>query len=553
MVLIRRIVLAACVAVSVSVVLWVEAGLTLPVHGVELSALFSRPGSRNVVRLQAHIVSQSGSRESSHRIRRHARPPKPLSAATTVLAYAAPPIQAKAAILIDMRTRTVLFSDHPDLRLPIASTTKITTAALALGYSRPSDLVTVSNRAATVGESTMALRRGERVTVLQLLYGLLLNSGNDAAVALAEHAAGNEERFVAMMNALARALHMHDTHYANVHGLDAPNHYSSGGDLAKIALYAMRDPTFRRVVASTSYHIWPTKHNREHFLASVNRVIYWYPGIDGVKPGDTDAAGLCQVVSVNRDGRRLLAVLLHTPTLYIDIRNLLNFGLRDFRWVPSLAWGDGPDNSLSGGAGADRWIYYFGAGHYIRGLFLSYFNTHGGLHVFGYPRTEQIVENDQLVQYFQGGELIYDPTHRNVYPADLGVSEGGIAGIRSVISVQRMKAAGPFSRLYKQLGGRGVMGDAISGLTTENRYPVQFFQYGELAFQNKVAGVVPLGDAVLRRKGWLPANGAADSFPSTMAPDVVAAIRPPRRVAKRPRIPVLVALNARHDKDFLQY
>src|SRR5205823_3825579 len=132
----------------------------------------------------------------------------PLSAATTVLAYPPPPIQARAAFLEDMQTGKVLFEQNADERLPMASTTKITTAVVALQRSRLTDLVTVSAPAASIGESTMALRRGERLSVLNLLYGLLLNSGNDAAIALAEHAAGSVQRFVAMMNQLARSLHM---------------------------------------------------------------------------------------------------------------------------------------------------------------------------------------------------------------------------------------------------------------------------------------------------------------------------------------------------------
>jgi len=159
-----------------------------------------------------------------------------------VLGYAPPPIKARAAYLIDLKTGRVLFSKNADQRLPMASTTKITTAIVVLQHSNLSELAWVSKRAATIGGSTMALARGEQLTVEQLLYGMLLNSANDAAITLAEHVSGNEERFVGLMNRLAHQLHLRDTHYVTVHGLDAPGHYTSAHDLAVISRYAMRNP-----------------------------------------------------------------------------------------------------------------------------------------------------------------------------------------------------------------------------------------------------------------------------------------------------------------------
>jgi hypothetical protein len=453
-----------------------------------------------------------------------------------VLAFPAPPIQARAAYLVDMESGRVLYTKNPDARLPMASTTKITTAALVLQRSHLNDLVTVSRRAASIGESTMALQKGERLTVRQLLYGLLLNSGNDAAIALAEHVGGTEERFVRMMNALARTLHMWHTHYSTAHGLDAPNHYTSARDLATISQYAMRDSTFRRIVATESYHIPATRHNDEHWLASVNRVIYWFPGVDGVKPGDTDAAGLCQVISDWRNGHHLLAVLLNTPTLVTDIRNLLNFGSRDFTWVQAPDWWDNAANTISGGTRGNPWTYFIGAGHYVRGLFLAYFRTHGGLRTLGYPRTEELRENGQLVQYFQGSELIYDPAHHSVYPADLGLTLGERLLPRALGSRASLPVASFFTGLYKQLGGVGVLGYPISGVTRQFGRPAQFFQYGELAVSGGQASLVPLGDAALRLKGWLPATGVGNTFPGTLSPWLVAPIFRPHRLTQRPSV-----------------
>src|SRR5579884_924073 len=167
--------------------------------------------------------------------------PAPLTADSTVLAYPPPPIQARAALLIDEATGEILYSKNANAELPMASTTKITTAVLVLQHGHLNDMVRVSRAAATIGESTMGLRQGEVLSVRQLLYGLLLNSGNDAAIALAEHVGGTVKHFVAMMNGLAHTLHMTHTHYVTPHGLDEPHHYTSAHDLAIIAQYAMRD------------------------------------------------------------------------------------------------------------------------------------------------------------------------------------------------------------------------------------------------------------------------------------------------------------------------
>src|SRR5690348_283177 len=220
--LILRAAVALFVAWFLSSVLPLESGLTFPTHPLHIESLLSRPTPTP----QAAVHSWSVSHPIPYAVQRPAARPAPapvvLSAENTVLAYAPPPVRARAAILVDLETGRTLFRRHDQWRLPMASTTKITTAILALQYSRLSDLVRVSAKAAAIGESTMGLHRGEQVTVRQLLYGLMLNSGNDAAIALAEHVAGTEARFVGMMNALARKLHMWHTHYATPHGLDAP-------------------------------------------------------------------------------------------------------------------------------------------------------------------------------------------------------------------------------------------------------------------------------------------------------------------------------------------
>lgn len=453
----------------------------------------------------------------SQAARLHLVPTAPLTANNTILAYPAPPVAARAAYLVDVQTGKVLYEKNPDARLPMASTTKITTAAVVLDHAHLTDMVTASKAAANIGESTMELRQGERLSVKDLLYGLLLNSGNDAAVALAEHVGGTQAHFVAMMNSLARRLHMTNTHYATPHGLDAPDHYTSAKDLATVALYAMRNAMFRRIVASTDYHIPKTKHNVEHFLGNINKALYWYPGVDGVKPGDTDAAGLCQVVTDWRNGHHVMAVLLHTPNLATDLRNLLNFGTRDFQWVPSIFAADGPTSTVSGGFGDSAWTYFYGAGHYVRGAFLHYFNTHGGLSTLGLPRTDQMLDaRGYTVQYFQGAELVYDAFHDTAYPAPLG-SQFAQAVTPYAVRAHPPAVAPALAPLFKQVGGPGVLGQAVTGPVRVQGVPVQFFQYGELAQAPSGPMMVPVGDAVLRRRGWLPAAGVGDWFPPTMS------------------------------------
>lgn len=509
----RRIQGAACI--TAILVAAVTNGSSLAVSSSQRQAAALPAGSQPSKVLSTHRLPSARHRHVVHG--RVSTAGHPLSAASTVLAYAPPPIQARAAFLVDMQTGKVLYEKNPDQRLAMASTTKITTAVVALQHARLDSLVRVSHRAATIGESTMVLQEGERLTVRQLLYGLLLNSANDAAITLAEHVAGNEPRFVAMMNELARLLHMHNTHYVTSHGLDAPGHYSSARDLAAIAIYAMRDPTFRRIVSTISYHIPATRHNSEHWLASINRVMYWFPGVDGVKPGQTDNSGLCQVVSAWRNGHHLMAVLLDTPTLVTDIRNLLNYGGRDFQWVQAPAWWDSPANSIAGGSGAHRWLYFLGAGHYLRGLFLDYFNTHGSLRALGFPRTEAIHVADQRVQFFQGGELVYDPVQHSVFPQLVITMTPSRGAMRTRLFHPRIQVATLFRNLYTELGGAGVLGTPLSGPEWRWGRHLQLYQYGVLMLNDGIAMVMPSGDALLRARGWIPAVGASDAFPLGMS------------------------------------
>jgi D-alanyl-D-alanine carboxypeptidase len=445
-----------------------------------------------------------------------------LSAATTVLDYPGPPVLARAAYLVDMDTGKVLFQKDANQRLAMASTTKITTAIVTLLHAHLGDMVRASRAAASIGESTMSLRRGERLSVRNLLYGLMLNSGNDAAVALAEHVGGTQAHFVAMMNALARKLHMTDTHYATPHGLDARGHYTSAHDLATVSLFAMHNPTFRQIVRTEYFHIPRTKHNLEHYLGNINKALYWYPGADGVKPGQTDRAGLCQVVSANRNGHRVLAVVLNTPNLATDIRNLLNAGTHDFQWVPSIYAADGPATYQAGGSGGNAWRYYYGAGHYITGPFLASYDAHGGLNRLGLPRTEQLIERGRIVQYFQGGVLRYDPHRRVVAEETIGPELAeAISRLRSIRMARNILPG--FRSYYHLVAGSKLLGAPEGGRMWVAGTKTEFFQHGALVQTAYGTRILPAGDAILRLKGWLPASGAADYYPPAFDPQVLAA------------------------------
>jgi len=234
------------------------------------------------------------------------------------LAQTAPPLPittAKAGIVVEYPSGHILYEKNPHKRLPMASTTKTMTALLVLQRVSVTDVVTASADD-LVGESSMGLTEGESQTVLDTLYGLMLPSGNDAAMVLARHVGSGLpgladsdgiSRFVALMNRQAAQMGLNDSHYVNPHGFDDPNHYSSAYDLASIAWYDLHNPIFNTVI-DQSFHTVPG-----HGLINTNELLTRYPGADGVKTGMTDAAGNCLVSSATHDGRRLIAVTLGEP------------------------------------------------------------------------------------------------------------------------------------------------------------------------------------------------------------------------------------------------
>ncbi|WP_066635311.1 D-alanyl-D-alanine carboxypeptidase family protein [Desulfolucanica intricata] len=242
-----------------------------------------------------------------------------------------PQITADSAILMDIQTGQILFEKNAFEKRPPASTTKILTALLALEGGDLNQLVTVSPRAAATGESSIHLQAGEKLTLEELIYGALIESGNDACVAIAEHIAGKEENFVQLMNHKAKLLGAINTNFVNTNGLPAKDHYSSAYDLAILTRHALHNPVFNNIVSTHEKIISGPGWNR--YLHNTNRLLETYDGADGVKTGTTDAAGQCLVASATKDNRRLVCVVLHSEDRYFDSTTLLEYGFNNFEYV----------------------------------------------------------------------------------------------------------------------------------------------------------------------------------------------------------------------------
>lgn len=219
-----------------------------------------------------------------------------------------PIIDAQHAIVIDAKTGRVLFEKNAHKRAYIASTTKIMTAIVALENGNLNDDVIVSKKAASVYGSTIKLKENEKISFNDLLYGLMLKSGNDAAIAIGEHIGGSLENFVDMMNQKALELQLTNTAFKTPHGLDAEGHYSTAYELAKMSQYALKNPIFSQIVSTQHSQI------KDRELYNTNELLSLYPGTDGIKTGYTGKAGRCLVATVNRNNFRLISVVLNSSS-----------------------------------------------------------------------------------------------------------------------------------------------------------------------------------------------------------------------------------------------
>ncbi|MEG6584304.1 D-alanyl-D-alanine carboxypeptidase family protein [Dendrosporobacter sp. 1207_IL3150] len=256
---------------------------------------------------------------------------------------AQPDIKAGAAILIDAKTGQVLYDKNAHKRLAPASTTKILTAIIAIESGRLDEEVKVSARAAGTAGSSMHLQAGQTILLRELVTGLMLRSGNDAAVAIAEFLAGSVDEFVAIMNNKAQALGAYDSHFRNPHGLTAVGHHSSAFDLAWLARYALLNPTFAEIVSTRQTSIdWFDTRGREHDqdLKNTNKLLWMLEEADGVKTGTTNEAGPCLVSSATRENQKLIAVVLHDHSRWFDSMQLLRWGFNNYRLYEHSKQGD---------------------------------------------------------------------------------------------------------------------------------------------------------------------------------------------------------------------
>lgn len=243
-----------------------------------------------------------------------------IAAAVLFLSLPVGAISAQKAILVDASTGRVLYEKNADSRSLIASTTKIMTALVVCEHCNVLDRMVIPKEAVGIEGSSMYLQQGEVLSVQELLYGLMLRSGNDAAVALAIYCGGTVEGFAAMMNDKARQLGLEGTHFENPHGLDNPNHYSTARDLAMLTAYAMKNPVFYQTVSSKSVRVG----NRT--MQNHNKLLWQLEGADGVKTGYTKAAGRILVSSATRDSRRLICVTINDGNDWADHKSLLEQG-----------------------------------------------------------------------------------------------------------------------------------------------------------------------------------------------------------------------------------
>jgi D-alanyl-D-alanine carboxypeptidase (penicillin-binding protein 5/6) len=239
----------------------------------------------------------------------------------------APEGSADAAVLMEADTGTVLYEKNADKQRLIASTTKIMTALVTLENCGTDEKVVIGSEFPAVGGSSIYLKPGDTLTVMDLLYGLLLNSGNDAAVALALHVSGSVERFSDLMNGRAQALGCANSHFTNPHGLDDKDHYSSARDLALISREAMKNKTFRDIVSTKRMNA-TGRSFRNH-----NKLLWTCPGALGIKTGYTESAGRSLVSCVEREGMRLICVTLSAPNDWSDHTALYDWAFGAFRYV----------------------------------------------------------------------------------------------------------------------------------------------------------------------------------------------------------------------------
>ena len=334
----------------------------------------------------------------------------PFLLATPVRAESgAPKVASKSAILLDFKNARVLWEKDGFAPMPMASTTKIMTAMIAIENANLSDIVTVSARAARAPEVKMHLIKGEKIMLEHLLYALLLESANDAAVAIAERVGGSVENFCAAMTAKARELGARDTVFETPNGLDAGDHHSTAYDLALITRYALCNEKFMEI--SNTRDVSFKSDKKTYSMHNKNRLLYGFEGANGVKTGFTTKAGHCFVGAAKRGGMQLISVVLASgwgsagkEQKWKDTREILEFGFDNFRYYNIIE-----EKSFAGNFAVER----------SKTPFVDYYFAEG----INVPLTRD--EYNNLEVQIEAPELIRAPVTKN---EKVGVAKIFISG-----------------------------------------------------------------------------------------------------------------------------
>ena len=231
---------------------------------------------------------------------------------------------SSSEIVIERTTNRVLYAKNEHEKKYMASTTKILTAVVVILHCNMSDIVTVSKDTTNIEGSSIYLEEGEKLTVLDLLYGLMLRSGNDCAETLAKHCCGSIDKFAALMNETEKSIGANNSNFVNPHGLHDENHYTTAYDLALISSEAMKNDTFRKIVSTKYIKIPFTTKNTNRYLSNKNKMLSEFEGSNGIKTGYTKKAGRCLVSSCYRDDMELICVVLNCPPMFEQSKNLLS-------------------------------------------------------------------------------------------------------------------------------------------------------------------------------------------------------------------------------------
>lgn len=245
-----------------------------------------------------------------------------------------PKLNSREAIIIDKKSKRIIYGKNENKRVAMASTTKIMTAIIVLENANLNDEVIVSAKAAGIGGSRLGLKKNDKITVMNLLYGLMLCSGNDAAIALAEHVAGSVESFADKMNEKARDLKLQNTHFVSPHGLDNPEHYTTAYELAIIADYAMDNEEFTKIVGTKNATVMINGYSKN--IKNTNELLGYLNGVKGIKTGFTNNAGRCLVTCTNRSGFEIITVVLGADTKKFrteDSIKLIEYTYKNFKEI----------------------------------------------------------------------------------------------------------------------------------------------------------------------------------------------------------------------------